>query len=101
MQQRYRSRPVEIEAMQYTDETREAVVAWSGAQSTSIDDDGAEYELANLRIHTLEGVMQASPGDYIIRGLKGEFYPCKPDIFEAKYEHVAGPTDADAKGDKL
>lgn len=37
-------------------------------------------------IHTLEGVMHASPGDWIIKGVKGEFYPCKPDIFEATYE---------------
>jgi len=39
-------------------------------------------------IQTLEGTMQASPGDWIIRGVAGEFYPCKPDIFEATYEAV-------------
>ena len=39
-------------------------------------------------ITTLEGVMHASPGDWIIKGVKGEFYPCKPDIFEATYEPV-------------
>ena len=39
-------------------------------------------------IKTLEGVMHANPGDWIIRGVKGEFYPCKPDIFEATYEPV-------------
>jgi hypothetical protein len=37
-------------------------------------------------IHTLEGVLTASPGDWIIKGVQGEFYPCKPDIFEATYE---------------
>jgi hypothetical protein len=41
-----------------------------------------------LTIHTLEGDMKAMPGDYIIRGIKGEQYPCKPDIFEATYEEV-------------
>lgn len=41
-----------------------------------------------LLIATLEGVMQAKPGDWIIRGVQGEFYPCKPDIFEATYEVV-------------
>lgn len=41
-----------------------------------------------LVIQTLEGDMLASPGDYIIRGVQGEFYPCKPDIFEATYEVV-------------
>ena len=39
-----------------------------------------------LEIVTLEGIMLASPGDYIIRGVQGELYPCKPDIFEATYE---------------
>lgn len=43
---------------------------------------------AKLLIPTLEGVMEASEGDYIIKGVKGEFYPCKPDIFEATYEPV-------------
>ncbi len=41
-----------------------------------------------LEIHTLEGTMRADLGDWIIRGIKGEFYPCKPDIFEATYEPV-------------
>ena len=40
----------------------------------------------HLRITTLEGTMRADPGDWIIRGVKGELYPCKPDIFEATYE---------------
>lgn len=39
-----------------------------------------------LKIQTLEGVMEASVGDYIIKGVNGEFYPCKPDIFEKTYE---------------
>ena len=41
-----------------------------------------------MKISTLEGVMQASPGDWIIQGVKGEIYPCKPDIFEATYDEV-------------
>ena len=45
---------------------------------------------APLDIPTLEGVMHANPGDWIIRGVKGELYPCKPDIFEASYEPVEG-----------
>jgi hypothetical protein len=44
--------------------------------------------MGQLDIPTLEGVMTASPGDWIIRGVQGEFYPCKPDIFEATYEAV-------------
>lgn len=57
-------------------------------QSTAIGDYGETYILANPRIHTLEGIMMVSPGDWIIKGVKGEFYPCKPDIFEATYEPV-------------
>jgi hypothetical protein len=83
---RFRKRPVVIEAMRYTLESRDAVIAWSGATGTAIDDDGAEYDLQNIRIPTLEGTMQADLGDWIIRGVAGEFYPCKPDIFEATYE---------------
>lgn len=45
-------------------------------------------ETGCIAINTLEGVMTASPGDYIIQGLQGEFYPCKPDIFLASYERV-------------
>lgn len=45
-------------------------------------------ELYGLAIKTLEGVMKAYPGDWIIKGVQGECYPCKPDIFEATYEPV-------------
>ena len=84
----FRSRVVEIEAMRYTEESRDAVIAWSGASGTAIDDDGAEYELRRIRIPTLEGTMSANVGDWIIKGVNGEFYPCKPDIFEKTYEPV-------------
>lgn len=83
---KYRKKPVVIEAMQFTDATRDEVVEWSGARCTAIDDDGALYETANLFIKTLEGEMMVRPDDWIIRGVKGEFYPCKPDIFETTYE---------------
>jgi len=46
-----------------------------------------------LMISTLEGVMQADPGDWIIQGIKGELYPCKPDIFEQTYEPVETTND--------
>lgn len=49
--------------------------------------EGADY----LDIHTLEGVMRADRGDWIIRGVKGELYPCKPDIFAATYEPAEDP----------
>lgn len=46
-----------------------------------------------LKIETLEGTMKASVGDYIIKGVNGEFYPCKPDIFEKTYKRVIDETD--------
>ena len=83
---KYRKKPVVIEARQYTEEARDDVIAWSDAVGTGIDDNGAEYELANIRIKTLEGTMVARPGDWVIKGVNGEFYPCKPDVFEKTYE---------------
>ena len=53
-----------------------------------IDEDGAEFVRANPQIRTWEGFLMARPGDWIIKGVQGEFYPCKPDIFEATYEAV-------------
>lgn len=74
----YRKKPVVIEAQRYTRNGLEAenVAKWCGGQQT---DDGCE-------ITTLEGTMLADYGDWIIKGVKGEFYPCKPDIFDATYE---------------
>jgi hypothetical protein len=73
---------VEIRAMRYTGDNGAEVAAWVGEGWTKGSLSGA------LIIHTLEGAMTASVGDWIIRGVKGEFYPCKPDIFEATYEPV-------------
>lgn len=77
----YRKKPVVIEAnqLQYTTESQDQIIAWSGGLIRKGADGG-------LIIPTLEGDMTASTGDYIIKGIKGEFYPCKPDIFEATYE---------------
>jgi len=83
---RYRKKPVVIEAMQFTDENKDRVFNWVSTGNRSADFDNAGNPV--LKIQTLEGVMTASLGDYIIKGVKGEFYPCKPDIFEATYEPV-------------
>jgi hypothetical protein len=84
----YRKKPVVIEAMQF-DGTKagiDAVCEFIGYKcGYSYRGDG-EYE---LWIKTLEGGLTASPLDWIIRGVKGEYYPCKPDIFEATYEPAA------------
>lgn len=88
--QKFRKRPVVIEAIRNlsTRESRDAVmrfVSGSGTQCVEAADHNFYFD-----IPTLEGVMSCQPGDWIIRGVKGEFYPCKPDIFELTYEAVDG-----------
>lgn len=86
---RYRKKPVEIEAMKlpnvYDIDARVDFDDWIiVAQGDRI----CRYVGSGLVIPTLEGEMTASEGDYIIRGVKGEIYPCKPDIFEMTYDKV-------------
>ena len=91
--QQFRKRPVVIEAIRYIPgKTCQDVAAFTGV-SHSEDDcfDDAEWV-----IETLEGTMFARPGDWIIRGVQGEFYPCKPDIFDATYEAEARAVRAEA-----
>lgn len=132
---KYRKKPVEIEAMQMAPDTRprysadgdndefhaigtamaaqnRAVAIWMVENGYDANPDGEDVstwgesethivdgEILGLpelgvnfiEIVTLEGEMHASPGDYVIRGVKGEFYPCKPDIFAATYEPVETP----------
>ena len=86
---KYRKKPVVIEAMRfYADELVMVEVArWCGGRIGSEAKASDRTDVAYwIDIPTLEGVMKASPGDYIIKGVRGEFYPCKPDIFEATYE---------------
>ena len=79
---KYRKKPVVIYAVQY-----------DGNNFLDVHENFPEMKFAkdefggkNLLIFTLEGQHIATPGDWIIRGVKGEFYPCKPDIFQATYE---------------
>jgi hypothetical protein len=89
----YRKKPVVIEARQLVsdDDLTEtnAWIAQSGGQSAISYDD--ENDVTVLVIYTLEGAMMArwDVGDWIIKGVQGEFYPCKPDIFAATYEPVS------------
>ncbi len=84
---RYRKKPVEIEAFQYDGNILNAPEwaqqAWKNRKIITNTDSTNE-----LVIETLEGDMLAHIGDYIIKGIKGELYPCKPDIFELTYEKV-------------
>ncbi len=82
---KYRKKPVVIEAMQFTNESKDRVFNWvTCTVSPAFDESGVPI----LKIKTLEGIMTASLGDYVIKGVQGEFYPCKPDIFEATYDLV-------------
>ena len=85
---KYRKKPVVIEAQPFTGiESYLDIVAWAKAAGMT-NPEAFRYETPIMLVPTLEGTMAANPGDWIIRGVKGEFYPCKPDIFEATYEKV-------------
>lgn len=80
---KFRKKPVVIEAVQLTlDSNHKELARWCG---------GIWFDFGTqcgILIRTLEGEMRAELMDWIIKGVKGEFYPCKPDIFEATYEAV-------------
>lgn len=78
---KFRKKPVVIEAFRFLID--EVPQWWSDSLNVKID--VLHHEAV---IETLEGTMRASLGDWIIKGVKGELYPCKPDIFEATYEKV-------------
>lgn len=82
----FRNKPVIREAMQFTEETKNQCFHWISGNH-SADWEGKEEV---IKIQTLEGVMTARKGDWIIKGVNGEFYPCKSDIFEKTYEPVEG-----------
>lgn len=80
---KYKKKPVVIEAFKWTGENLEEIKAFTAdVKDCGITPNG------EIIIPTLEGNMMATRGDWIIKGIKGEFYPCKPDIFEATYESV-------------
>ena len=83
---KYRKKPVEIDAIQWVSDNIEQVYEMLG-DNLIINTDEDKDEVKHF-INTLEGKMEMSWGDYIIKGVKGEFYPCKPDIFEMTYEKI-------------
>lgn len=78
----YRKRPVVVETVQWLGDNLEEIVRFAG------DDVFWNVDEQALFVGTLEGVMRATQGDYIIKGVDGEFYACKPQIFLATYEPV-------------
>jgi hypothetical protein len=104
---KYRKKPVVIEAVQFVELGRTVLhhatlVETNGADIASFmgritregtSPNGTPEGAPFIEIETLEGVMRANVGDWIIKGVKGEFYPVKPDIFEATYEPAEDPQD--------
>lgn len=96
----YRKKPVVVEAIQWTGSNLKEVIAFKDGPYLfktrwSVNEEKwQDYQdlilKRGLEISTLEGKMLASIGDWIIQGVNGEFYPCKPDIFEKTYEQVSG-----------
>ena len=88
---KYRKKPVVIEAVQLLPTTLNPdVVNFIGEEKNYPDCEiaGIDPSDGRFKIKTLEGIMIADVGDFIIRGVSGEFYPCKPDIFEKTYDLV-------------
>jgi len=84
---KYKTKPVVIEAYKYQAELgNNRLMNWLAQQGANVT--GWLFHDGEITIPTLEGDMKVSDGDFIIRGLKGEYYPCKPDIFEMKYEET-------------
>lgn len=87
---KYKQKPIEVEAVLLTTDTLMDVIGFLCPNLICIDHSTLHLirEQRYLTIKTLEGEMKASFGDYIIRGVTGEIYPCKPEIFEQTYEKV-------------
>ena len=88
----YTKKPIPIQAIQWTGMNLKDVIAFTGLHHSAEKWSWEEYESVveneGLKIFTLEGPLFATIGDYIIRGIKGEFYPCRKDIFEETYDRT-------------
>lgn len=92
---KFRKKPVEIEAIQWTGENRIQICEFVGKDLHSVTpphgferENDVPDEAFRILIPTLEGLMTADRNDWIIKGVKGEFYPCKPEIFEMTYDPI-------------
>ncbi len=94
---KFRKRPVVIEAIQAmgTPDSNREIIDWTRGSGTPASMDKNGSGIYQLSISTLEGAHWVTPGDWVIKGVAGEFYPCKPDIFAATYERYfnGGPGD--------
>jgi len=102
MIQKFKKLPVIVEAVQFQADYKTAaeIIEWinkeNGFDPKSNLNPCASYYYGDLTIRTLEGDMHASKGDWIIKGISGEFYPCKPEIFKKTYEPIINISDFDA-----
>ena len=85
---KFRKKPVEIEAIQFTRLNWEEIQQFTNNTAHTLTIERRINGKCTCVIPTLEGEHIASENDYIIRGVKGEFYPCKPDVFELTYEKI-------------
>lgn len=82
----FKKKPVIIEAVQFTNANKHVAFNFiQGSRHADYDVEGNPI----LKIQTLEGIMTASLGDWIIKGVNGEYYPCKPDIFSKTYDELS------------
>lgn len=82
---KFRKKPIEIEAIRLTEDNIDFVLAWI---EDSTSPPARAWKEFGIKLTTLEGVMYAPFGDWIIKGIAGEFYPCKSDIFDSTYESI-------------
>lgn len=80
----YRKKPIIIQAVQWKGNNFKELLNFCGSDRVKM----STKHPGSLEIETMEGVMLAAPGDYIIKGVKGEFYPCKPDVFSETYDEI-------------
>ncbi len=83
---KYRKKPVEVEAVQFTRDNWAEIQSFTGGKAKGMTIERRPNGKCTCVIPTLEGDHIASEYDYIIKGVNGEFYPCKPDIFQKTYE---------------
>jgi hypothetical protein len=95
---KFTKKPVTIEATRFPESVRNdslwqdyeraisRLAEWCGGEAVFLTNDSSGANVAYIDIKTLEGTMRATPGDWIVKGVKGEFYPCKPDVFEESYD---------------
>lgn len=95
MPERFRKKQVEVEALRYTGDNADEIARWAGWMTVHVPDDAYRIGDKAIIVRTLNGEVRVFPGEWVIKGAEGEFYPCKPDIFDATYEPVEESDDGD------